>query len=442
MFTKQYDQTILSNFLEHELEGMSETYTVGSTTSSTYYVEKMTSNGDILAPISSSKQSIQNLITDSTIRFGIPNDSEPDRHSTGDFISHMQGSVIIIEQKLTFAESIPIIAKFVSKAGSNFYGAILRNGSSFINPLHPLAALGGLEYHLHASTKYTLHIYCYKNRASIDKLYGTENANIESMKANLQNIIKAYSSEPVATAICTEKKINLTGYTLNVSFRNKVKFTDYWQLSNSGAGYEYYLSAQQILTRGIFFPYYGTSLIRKTKEGRGEGMTLSPFLAVNIGSPSNPELAGMEPSKFTGICTGSQPSHTLEGIRSLTHANMSSPMNRNTLLSGFLAYADICINLSLEFYGKAGIIEDYTPIPTDYSTKVDIPEEYILLYLQNQLEFTSAVSSSLPFETAIQYYRQLKDLYAQGALDDYKETTDKGQVEGSDGTAEDQEIAF
>jgi hypothetical protein len=114
----------------------------------------------------------------------------------------------------------------------------------------------------------------------------------------------------------------------------------------------YYLVPNQLLTKGIVAPYYGTSLVRqKLATSDVTGLHLTPMLSANISY-------SYELRDWTSVCTGSVPKATVAGLKTLNHSNLSSPYNRDILFPGALVYADKCIEKSIEIYKLSGLLND------------------------------------------------------------------------------------
>lgn len=425
--------TIFQKMLLSELRDAHSQYQAGAEVTHTYSAPKFV-DGNVLAPISPEKQSTTDLM--SKYRFAVPKEQELDTFNAEDFLYTMKKTMISLDQKVSYTTALQIIADYIEKAGSNFYGAVLRNGKNhLINPLHPLVAIASTEEV--PSGEFKLILYFYEDRAKADLKYKTAEANEEYIKANINAQLRAYSTDAVTTALCTASERNDKDYSIDMEFRAKIKFTRYDAIRKASANKEYYLSAQQVLTRGIFIPYYGTSIIRKTPEGNGEGLSMTPFLAVNIGSPRYDELVKDDIATFTGICTGSQPKSTLKGIRVLTHANLSSPMNRHTILPTALAFADHCINTSISIYNKAGMLNKAPVIPTNYEEPdllTGIDPEHLELYIEDSNTFTAELLSTTSMLTSeiVNIYNTLLNLDKQGKLDEYKDKKPNEEEDNAD----------
>jgi hypothetical protein len=59
---------------------------------------------------------------------------------------------------------------------------------------------------------------------------------------------------------------------------------------------------------------------------------------------------------FSSVCTGSVSNSTLEGLRTLNHANLSSPYSTTIIANGGLVYAQLAVIKSLQIYKSAKII--------------------------------------------------------------------------------------
>ena len=121
---------------------------------------------------------------------------------------------------------------------------------------------------------------------------------------------------------------------------------------------------QQILNTGIAFPYYGFSAV-KTNGDNAKAFNLCPMLSANIGDYMNNDDNDLSQ---TNVCTGRLKKHTLEGIRSLNHSNLESPLNSDVLLTGWEQLVNASIETSVELLSS---LVDIKTILTeeDFKTK-------------------------------------------------------------------------
>ena len=337
---------------------------IGGVLKKTYTANPM-ERGHVLYPVSSTKQSVTDLIST-----GGEVSDEFNRYSADDFLDAIRDNIVTFDKQYTYWEALPIIQSFVQKAGDHFYGAVLRsNSNELINPLHPLTALAALGDNNSVSSKYKLFLYFYSDRSKMDKRYGSAKANPEKVTNTITNLLRSFSAEASTAGVCTEVKPQREFSRFHLTFRQPLPSDAPIRMyATSTANYQYYIVASQVLTRGVFIPYYGAGIIRKQASGAGEGMSITPCLPVNI---------GYSRKNFSSICTGSQSRSTLTGIRVLNHSNLSSPMNRDSIQSGILPYVDACINTSLALYFKAGKLDSETTIKPYVATTKTIDPIYL-----------------------------------------------------------------
>ena len=388
--------TILDNMFKHEMVEylsqfpLNEEIEITSSANGNSY----TDSGHVIYPIDVRLKSVGDLLHFNSF---CTKNEHPKLHNYEKLFNSVTSTILTIEGTSTYGEAIAKIVPFINKAGSNFYGAILRKDNIIINPFSAAAILT----HLNAnhSQKYTVILYFYPNRGELDKYYETAESDQDLVSAMLDNMLK-----PIGTPVTYRTKItsikNLSGGRFNIEQSVKAHIDDAFTASSSIKS-ENYIVAHQAVTRGVLAPFYGATVLSKEPTSSSSGAHITPMLCANVSAPSTNE-GKLKPTKnspisFGSVCTGSQPGSTLKGLTSLTQCNMLSPYHRNTIVAGALAYVDASINKCLEIYKKVGYITDYTPIITPTVVDEPFPLIAIIAYFENALA-DYITSNDLPLE--------------------------------------------
>lgn len=404
MFSLSQNTTLISRILQNEFKEMKNAYQANTSHTSTYG-NGIFQYGSTMFPIDIQKESFNKLSANKdAITFCTNIDTYNSAH---EFINHFRGNVVTVNTPVTYREALNIISQYIAKAGKHFYGAVLRANNGYLyNPVHPLTAIAAIKEKVIFDQSFKLILYFYKDRDAVDIEYLADYVSQSVIQEHLQELLKLSNSEGKSTSYCTSVTEDpKQPFTLLADYRNKIKFNNFKNIHNSSSNSEYYLIAHQVLTKGVYYPYYGSSVISKGKNS-SQGMPLSPFLAVNIGGPNRSGIKH-DAQTWHGVCTGNQPQATMQGLSTLSHCNLKSPMNSNSILSGATIYADACINLALTLYTKAGYLDNPTQIPTRASNA----ESRIKDYLNDNLQTN---------EAELKFLHQLNE---SGALDGYKSTT-------------------
>lgn len=353
-----------------------------------------TDNGHVIYPIDVKLRSVVDLLHFNSF---CTKNEYPKLHNYEKLFNSVTSTILTIEGTYTYSEAIAKIVPFINKAGSNFYGAILRKDNIIINPFSVAAILS----HLNAnhSHKYNVILYFYPNRRELDKYYETAESDPDLVNAMLDNMLK-----PIGTPVTYRSKIisinHLSEGRYSIVQAIKAHIDDNFS-ANSAIQSENYIVAHQAVTRGVLAPFYGASVLSKEPTSSSLGAHITPMLCANISAPlaSRGKLVPTKssPISFGSVCTGSQPGSTLKGLTSLTQCNMLSPYHRNTIVAGALAYVDASINKCLEIYKKVGYITDYTPIITPTVVEEPFPPEAVIAYFENYLA-DYITSNDLPLE--------------------------------------------
>lgn len=363
-------------------------------TSSASGTTEYTRDGHVIYPVDVRLSSVTDLLH---FRSFCTKNEHPKLHHYEKLFDSVTSTILTIEGTYTYREAINKILPFINKAGSNFYGAILRNGSAIINPFSVAAVLP----HLNAvhQDRFNIILYFYKDRKELDKYYETDESDPDLVTTMIENMLK-----PIGTPVSYISKISAVDTLKEGKYRitqsTKIHIDDNFSTS-SAIKSENYIIAHQAVTRGVLAPFYGATLLSKEPTSNSSGAHITPMLCANVSAPST-NGGKLTPTKsspipFGSVCTGSQPGSTLKGLTSLTQCNMLSPYHRNTIVAGALAYVDASINKCLEIYKKVGYITDYTPIITPIVVDELFPPEAIIAYFENYLA-DYITSNDLPLE--------------------------------------------
>ena len=293
---------------------------------------------NLLYRVSPTSTALKNLLTTD---WNILKDNEIETRyqEANTFKSEVIKQIIKIKEPRPIWETIKTIIETAKLMKNNFAGALLSIGSEIVNPLHPLTALALIEQFQDSYIHVKLAIYSYNNeRDLLDDEYHSHKADLEKIEKNITNLIRTFNTDSVTEE--TKKIIISTEIEENkVKCVSREKYAD---------GSNMFIIPIGLLTDGVVMPYYGTALLHRNYT-KLNGLNLSPMRSANIGTEGLSVLTN-EPVKFRSTCTGSTPPLTYNGMRTLSHANLSSPLNREILGYGSLVYADKMIEKSIELY--------------------------------------------------------------------------------------------
>lgn len=292
------------------------------------------SSGSFLFEVNSTSQAFQDLLA-RPFREKIAGYSTT---SPSEYMNQLGTRLIKVAVKQTTSSLIQELYDIREKLGATFAGALfLTDTKGIINPFHPLVALELLNDMSFGVKK--LLIFTYDNVGQIESLYGKKDMKFAN---DISLLIKAYQSQIDSRAL----KIVSNDFD-----DNNNSITQNYQISKlpgEDQSKEYFMVAHQLLTRGTFVPYYGTSII--SMNGNTSGIHITPFKSCNISDHNGIEGAS--------VCTGSTSNKTIEGLRTLHHANLSSPYQASCMTNVSKPYADACIEYSLNIFKQAGLIKE------------------------------------------------------------------------------------
>lgn len=413
MFTPNH-KTFLQNVIDNELQVFNENYVSNISKLSSNLDEF--ENGNVLFKIPINKNPIQNLLTSTAYPVDVsPSLYEEDENlikakESNTLLRHVTNKVLTLGPITSLEEALDLITKYRKAAGLNFYGAILKSGNTIVNPLHILSAASLLNHKEYQSKKYKLLLYFYTDRVKSDEFFNTPALDRDKALQNIDQLLQQYPSR------IKDSKVRVTSIG-DMDNYNNIR-VDYQEARNldEDPTYDNYIVTHQIVTSGIIAPYYGTSLITKKHGGSSSGTHLSPIRSCNITQDyiweTNRPVTTISGSS---VCTGNLSNATFEGLRSLTHSNLSSPYNSNNILPGGLGYIDIMIEKSLTLYSRAGLIDGslVTLEPLPPFTKAELSCEsladFMTLYADKVATGTSALILENKYHEMVQYKQGLSN---------------------------------
>lgn len=260
--------------------------------------------------------------------------------STAAYMNQLGNRLIKAEVNQPVRSLIKDVYDIKEKLGESFAGVLfIINKKCIINPLHPLVALELLN-ELDLEVKKLL-VFTYDDISEINSLYGEMKPDFTE---NISLLIKAYQTQVKYRSIrIVDNQFNESSQTMTQNYQiSKFPGEDNQK--------EHFIVAHQLLTRGTFVPYYGTSVI--SMNGNTSGTHISPFKSANISDHSGTGGAS--------VCTGSTSNKTVDGLRTLHHSNLSSPYQSACMTNVSKPYADACIEYSFNIFKQANLIKEET----------------------------------------------------------------------------------
>lgn len=263
----------------------------------------------------------------------------PDMYSRqlGERIIKLDSATINGNRPFDYTKALEIVYQTSLQVGSVFAGSlfILEHGG-IVNPLHPLVALESFKKESMRVSK--ILVYTYKNESYIKQSYNESSYDNDD---NIKTIIQLYQN------LLTGRSVDIKENEYDIATKKIKQAYALGKLPGEHDAKEFYLVAHQLLTQGTYVPYYGTSIVQM--GGQTAGFHASPFKSCNISGhmSSNPQ----------SVCTGGTPNNTIEGLKTLHHANLGSPYEYNCMTTVSKAYADTCIKYSFDIYKSANIIK-------------------------------------------------------------------------------------
>ena len=334
--------TFLQEVIKQEYKDFTETSKIDTEETENPFIE-----GNVLYNLRSNAESVTSLLETS---WRTNNESTINGNHVKGYFRAITTSIIRPKDKMPLNEALQTIYEVRASLGSEFAGALLVSGKTILNPLHPLTALCLLDDESYNSLEYSMVVYTYGGkRETLDETYNSYSLNRDLAITNINDIIRTFTSRVKHRST---KVIDSLVHPRNKSTINQTyKVAKY---DGEQDNEELYLVTHQILTQGIVAPYYGTSIIKL--NGSTSGIPCSPFRSVNLTSYRR-EAESTTPHG-ANVCTGNIPNNTLKGLRTLTHANLSSPYTWDAMEAGALVYAEMCMDKSFELYALAKLIKE------------------------------------------------------------------------------------
>ena len=277
-------------------------------------------------------------------------------------IDRITNGLIEINEYMDFDTCINTIYSLYKDLGKEkFYGVFLVDelGNKH-NPLHHIVAMEFMDQK--PEQKFKMYIYTYpetKKSYALNRFERTEDkakikenvaAQIAVYSGKLQMAQKINGNRSVADLIHQYHAGNEP--TLVASSAYTITDSDGKSVPNKTP---MLMIPITLVNTGLIMPWYGTTLV--TMNGSSAGHPVSPMMSANISS--NTEYLQKSKTAYPsyGICTGRQNSRTIKGLRTLNHANLNSPLNRQCLTPGWRDYVEECVAFS--FMAYESIITDY-----------------------------------------------------------------------------------
>lgn len=346
------EKTLLQSIMTEELRSFSESHRI---------IYKgagrpldIDDKGSLLIEVNSASTTFQRILTENSrkkIAEYVQADPSVYRKQLGE-------KIIKIEKSRTLRDAISLLGQTIKLVKDRFAGAVfITQTGALINPFHPLVALELIKTPNLTISK--ILIYSYTNLNEITSLYGNDDP--KTFQEDIKALIRIYQSQ------ITERSVDIVKNEYDHSRNLLIQQYKLSKYPGEDQAKEYYLAAHQLLTKGTFVPYYGTSLIQ-VGSGNTSGYHLTPFKSCNI-----QRHRSITPAS---VCTGSTSNKTTKGLRTLHHANLGSPYDRMCMTTASKGYADACIEMSFSMYRAAGFT-DYTPIKNNVTevTEKEIPND-------------------------------------------------------------------
>ena len=266
-------------------------------------------------------------------------------NETKELMHRLSNNIVNIDNAGDYIKCVNMIYKIKARLGSLFYGALLIKDKIILNPLHPITAMLMLNQdHILHNFNYKIVIYSFRDEEAFENVsdyYNSSDSYIDIFDKQLNNIIKL-SAHQVNTEISILNDDCVISKSGNIELKYQIT-----KDPRENAEYELYLSAHQLLTEGIVYPYYGASIIKM--NGNTSGKDITPMTSCNIANHIN--------NDWGHVCTGSESNQTLKGLRTLNHANLLSPYRKNIMYDGAILFAQMAVDKSIELYKAANFIK-------------------------------------------------------------------------------------
>jgi len=351
-------QTYLQQALEADIKDKINNIKTKQFASKT--IDEVITNGAIVYKIPINKTSVVAAINNSATGLR--------RLSTEALHKAVTQKIIQIPDAMAFKDALSFIEKFRLTSPTTFYGAILQdrdNPEIFINPFHVITAATLLENPAYLTKAWKILIYF--NPIEHSSFHAKVPKHIEKeFHLNIQALMQMHSNR-----LSTFKKLLRIDQSIyhNNPLLSKTSLQLQYQIklhADEDKEFSSYIVPTQFVTKGIIAPFYATNLIQISNRGNRQtkGASISPFKTCNIGSGDSNTL------EYTSVCTGSKSNRTIEGLQTLTHANLGSPYgtSKQGVPHHGNTYVNLMINYSQLLYNKAGLFNEYQPYTSNTSS--------------------------------------------------------------------------
>jgi len=268
---------------------------------------------------------------------------------------------------VTLSEGLSLIKNEITSG--TFYGVVAVNSltNERINPLHPLIAKEISEnWDIYKDQKFNFYIFSGNWR-------GDPDADLELYTNSIVQLLSEYGERQLISYVSSTLAVvnndieipitsdeNVQEILYNYMDGKSIELVDSTLLKLPNGNSPYFIVPVQIVSDGIAYPYYGTSLlqqdIRNSEDSETEdlwGTDLSPMGSANIGNNTTNPTA----SEFFSVCTGG---HGVDdyGMATINQSNLQSPMNSECLSPEWREYVAACLNISYEIFDS---LLDSTP---------------------------------------------------------------------------------
>ncbi len=408
MYLKGNQTTLLQRIKDFEFAEFVKTYNgaveinIDTSTDDRKFVK-----GNILLNVDPSSVEVNSLLH---YQGFINNKTSTGMGNSRTLFDEVSNKILSTDDPVSLSAALEFVNMYALSAKNNFYGAILKSadGTIVFNPFHPLTApllIANMDtYNKH---KYKCILYFYNDRRTLDNVLNTAFADRPITEMLVNSFIKTVVAQTVKTI--SVEQVVVTPNKLDDSCHISVK-TKRNLFTEVSVGTSSLFVAHQMLTRGVMVPYYGVSYLDFTLNQTCRGAHISPMRSVNISASSGNTASQTKQLIFNSVCCGSKNNTTIEGIRTLKHANLSSPYNTNTLVDGALHYVDVCITKTLQMYKLADIIKGEVPDLTAVVSPFDewTTDECVTEYSTSRLTFLRRLNQTLDQATSIAVIKELK----------------------------------
>lgn len=312
-------------------------------------------DGAIIKDVNKNGELIKKLLN----KLVVPSKNIKERIATQHLFDNVTKKIIKLP-KMNLPELLNLIYKFKLEAGKSFYGALIRSSKKekfIMNPLHIISAISIIkQYDNLKNMEFYGMIYLYEDREAMDVIFSSDEYDESKGKENIESLmVLANETSYVRREEKDENKL-LESQIRDDAFNNHIDIIKLFEGEQKEKENEIYkMIPNQILTKSVISPFYGTSLVAIIENGWADGTFLSPVRCCNISSSSWEE----DNPSFGSVCTGQSSNMTEEGWRTLTHSNMGSPYgSANNIFSGSLRFIDDMIDLSIKMYKSSEIIKE------------------------------------------------------------------------------------